>query len=542
MAITQLTIQAEDLTLSTAADAPFVPYVTDTRLATDIIRVDGDDGDAALATTAFSGDSGVYNVTVKYIDENDGNSTAALFIGDIDTLTAEITAALATDPTKSIAEILAENNSILTWVFDNNNSGTSFQAEQEIFNGLSIRNGDDIAVVGVQENGELARIDALEFDPVISGELEFSTTSAAIAEDGGSVTLTITRSDGSLGAASATLNVAPGTGVDATDFTLGSSTVEFAEGETTKTVTVAIADDTVDESDETLTISLAPVVGQAVIGVQDTFTLTIIDNDEPAVTPSPNPPTTPTPTTPTPTTPTPTTPTPTTPTPTTPTPTTPTSPIGQELTGTDGFDRIQGTQGDDVIDARAGNDIVLAGAGDDTVSGGAGRDLINGGKGNDTLDGGSHRDLLNGGKGNDTLEGGSGGDALNGGAGDDVLRGGRGRDRLYGGRGNDELDGGQGRDFLVGGDGDDLLSGGQGRDILTGGKGEDTFILTTNPGVDRITDFEVGTDRFELGSGLTFDDLEIVQRDGGAVISVNGDRIAILEGVDASLITDTSVA
>ena len=95
--------------------------------------------------------------------------------------------------------------------------------------------------------------------------------------------------------------------------------------------------------------------------------------------------------------------------------------------------------------------VIDGGAGDDTLTGGGGNDRLLGGLGNDCLNGGSGNDMLFGGAGNDTLIGGSGNDVLSGGDGCDNLQGGAGRDILIGGLGADSLDGGSGDDILVGG-------------------------------------------------------------------------------------------
>jgi len=59
----------------------------------------------------------------------------------------------------------------------------------------------------------------------------------------------------------------------------------------------------------------------------------------------------------------------------------------------------------------------------------------------------------------------------------------------------------------------DTLSGGTGNDILTGGVGGDVFVFGAGGGADRITDFEVGSDRFELQDGLSIATIATVDAD-----------------------------
>lgn len=93
------------------------------------------------------------------------------------------------------------------------------------------------------------------------------------------------------------------------------------------------------------------------------------------------------------------------------------------------------------------------------------------------------------------------------------INGSNGLDRLFGGDQIDQMSGNDEADLISGGAGDDLLSGGQGGDRLTGGIGADRFIYVAATdsdaatGIDRMTDFEVGTDMIDLQAvlpGATF--------------------------------------
>jgi Ca2+-binding RTX toxin-like protein len=82
--------------------------------------------------------------------------------------------------------------------------------------------------------------------------------------------------------------------------------------------------------------------------------------------------------------------------------------------------------------------------------------------------------------GNDRVFARGGDDSVDGGAGNDRLRGGRGDDELFGGEGDDRLKGGQDDDYLDGGDGDDYINGrGDGRDgdEVVCGDGYDVAVL-----------------------------------------------------------------
>ena len=74
---------------------------------------------------------------------------------------------------------------------------------------------------------------------------------------------------------------ANGTASAGSDYTSGSNSISFAAGETSKTITVNVLDDSIAESSETFTVSLSNVTGASV--ADGTGTGTITDNDTPTV-------------------------------------------------------------------------------------------------------------------------------------------------------------------------------------------------------------------------------------------------------------------
>lgn len=94
----------------------------------------------------------------------------------------------------------------------------------------------------------------------------------------GEVTFTISRDLGT-GAASVAIQSTGGTALSDSDFTAISQTVEFADGETEKTVTLSTIADEIREDDETLTVTISnPSTGQ-VDPENDSVQITITNDD-----------------------------------------------------------------------------------------------------------------------------------------------------------------------------------------------------------------------------------------------------------------------
>ncbi len=181
------------------------------------------------------------------------------------------------------------------------------------------------------------------------------------------------------------------------------------------------------------------------------------------------------------------------------------------LSGGEGLDTLRGGTGNDSLAGNNGADLLRADAGADHLTGAGGNDTLQGNDGNDTLIGGTGSDTLRGGIGQDSLSAAAGNDLLLGDAGADTLLGGLGDDTLSGGSGDDNIFGGLGADLLKAGAGSDAVRGAAGNDTLDGGAEADRFIFVTNDGVDRIRDWEVGTDKIDFSGNSNFNSFADVQ-------------------------------
>ena len=111
------------------------------------------------------------------------------------------------------------------------------------------------------------------------GTLAFSSSTATIDEDAGTVSVNVVRTGGSDGAVSVDYATADGSAVAGDDYTSTTDTLTFLNGETSKTITIPIVDDSNVESNETFSIDLSNVAGGATLGVVSSTTITINDDD-----------------------------------------------------------------------------------------------------------------------------------------------------------------------------------------------------------------------------------------------------------------------
>ena len=114
------------------------------------------------------------------------------------------------------------------------------------------------------------------------GTLQFTAATASVSEAGGSVTLMVTRINGSDGAAAVNYSIAGLTAVAGADFAAQPGTLNWAAGDSApKPIVVPIVNDGLIEGDETFLVMLSGASG-ATLGATTIVTVTILDDDFPA--------------------------------------------------------------------------------------------------------------------------------------------------------------------------------------------------------------------------------------------------------------------
>ncbi len=112
-------------------------------------------------------------------------------------------------------------------------------------------------------------------DVVTPGTVEFTSNVASYSEAAGNANLTLIRSGGFNGSLTITYTTADVTALAGTNYTAVTSTVTFAEGENSQTISIELINDNLLDGDKTFTVTLSAAAG--VLGTTQTNTVTIVD-------------------------------------------------------------------------------------------------------------------------------------------------------------------------------------------------------------------------------------------------------------------------
>ncbi|HEV7700487.1 MAG TPA: Calx-beta domain-containing protein [Pyrinomonadaceae bacterium] len=118
-----------------------------------------------------------------------------------------------------------------------------------------------------------------------AGVLALSSATYTVGEAGGTATITVNRTGGSIGAVAVSYALTDGTATGGAacggtvDFVNTGGTVNFANGQTSKTFTVAICNDVAVEGNETFNVTLSGPTGGATLGAQASAVVTITDDE-----------------------------------------------------------------------------------------------------------------------------------------------------------------------------------------------------------------------------------------------------------------------
>ena len=210
-----------------------------------------EDGGSATITVTRTGVANDVS-TVQYATSNGSATAPADYTSRSGTLTLNPGETTKTFTIPIINDTLDENDETINLTLSNPSGGTL---------------GDTTtAVLTITDNDT-------------AGTVQFSQASYSVTEGAASVTITVTRAGGAASGVTVDYATSNGTAAAGSDYTAKSGTLTFGAGVTSKTFAIPIVKDTLDESDETVNLTLSNPTGGATLGTPDTAVLTIIDND-----------------------------------------------------------------------------------------------------------------------------------------------------------------------------------------------------------------------------------------------------------------------
>ena len=238
------------------------------------------------ATVTIADDDGGsivrFNPTSYSVNEAAGTVTLTVVADRLGNASDVITVDYATRDGSAVSgqDYLAKTGSI---VFDSGQ--TQQQITIQIINDNSLENAENFFVdlsnaqgASLQSGSATATVSIAD-DDTGSSTIQFSSAAYSVNEGAGSVALTVVRSGGIQFAASVNYSTANGTAVAGSDYTAASGSLNFAPGETQKTITIGINEDSLVEGDENFTVTLSGPSSGAALGSPSTATVTIVDND-----------------------------------------------------------------------------------------------------------------------------------------------------------------------------------------------------------------------------------------------------------------------
>jgi glucose/arabinose dehydrogenase len=211
-------------------------------------------GLATITVTRTGGSDG--SVTVNYATNNGTATAGADYTSASGTLTFANGETSKTFTVAIINDTLVEGNETVNLTLSNPTGGATLGSQ-------------NTAVLTIQDDDTAGQ----------PGSLQFNASSYSLLENGGIITITVTRTGGTSGTVSVHYATSDGTATAGSDYTAASGTLTFADGEASKTFNVTVLDDNLVEGNESLTLTLSSPTGGATLGSPATATLTIVDND-----------------------------------------------------------------------------------------------------------------------------------------------------------------------------------------------------------------------------------------------------------------------
>ena len=139
--------------------------------------------------------------------------------------------------------------------------------------------GQVITATATDPAGNTSEFSRCDAAAPAAGNVGFGAAFLSVEEGAGVASVIVSRTGGSTGTLNINYSAAAGTATAGADFTAAQGTISFTDGENSKTFTIPITNDRLDENNETVSLTLSTAGHADTVGSQGTATLSIIDDD-----------------------------------------------------------------------------------------------------------------------------------------------------------------------------------------------------------------------------------------------------------------------
>ena len=266
-------VDAPDKTVMVSGTATNAQGVTDPANVTLTIR----DNDATPAVTLV--------LTPASITESGGTSTVTATLNHPSSEATTVTVSVSPVSPAVMADYMLSSNRVLT-IAAGSTTSTGTVTITAVDNDV-VAAAKEVTVSATATNGQgVTAPDDVSLaitDDDVPG-LSVADASVAEGDSGGTtMTFTVTLNPAAVSPVTVDWATADGTATAGTDYTAGNGSLTFNAGDSTKTVSVTVTGDDVDEPDETFTVTLSNVSGATIADAEATGTIRD-DDAEPTVT------------------------------------------------------------------------------------------------------------------------------------------------------------------------------------------------------------------------------------------------------------------
>jgi hypothetical protein len=235
---------------------------------------------SALLCGAMSAQAGVIEFTSAAFSSSEATTPALITVQRSGDTSAGATVKVATsNGTATAGSDYTATTVTLTWAAGD---GANKTVSIPILNDRLVEGTETVTLTLSDVTGDTlggnstAVLNILDYE---EGSLAFGAATYEVGENAGTATITVTRSDGSDGAVTVNYATVNGTATSPAFYTAKSGTLTFADGDTSKTISIDIIDNDVGQANRNFRVTLSAVTGGAILGERSSTTITIINDD-----------------------------------------------------------------------------------------------------------------------------------------------------------------------------------------------------------------------------------------------------------------------